>query len=69
VSRVRRGGLVKVSAVGSRVLLAALLALLSACASGSPSFTPGVAPDFSARARCERDGLFWHANLGICEKI
>ena len=56
----------KVSAVGSRVLLAALLALLSACANGS---APGVAPDFSARARCERDGLFWHANLGICEKI
>jgi len=46
-----------------------LLALLSACASGSSSSAPGVAPDFSASARCERDGLFWHANLGICEKI
>ena len=59
----------KVSAVGSRVLLAALLALLSACASGSSSSARGVAPDFSEKARCERDGLFWHANLGICEKI
>ena len=48
------------------IVLAACLTLLSGCAGALSSGTP---MDGSDRFRCERDGLFWHANLGICESI
>ena len=49
------------------IVLAALVTSLSACAALSSS--TGTSIDASDKVRCERDGLFWHANLGICESI
>ena len=56
---VRLGGLLFV--------LAAFIALLSACADRTTSSSPSASPDFTPQARCERDGGVWHAKLGICE--
>jgi len=60
---------VKVSSALANVLLATFLISLSACAGRTPPSSASALPDFTAKSKCERDGLFWHANLGICEKI
>jgi len=51
----------------SSIVLAASIALLSACADRTTSSSPSASPDFTPQARCERDGGVWHAKLGICE--
>jgi len=51
------------------IVLAAIVISLSGCAGHTASSSPGALPDFGAKERCERDGLFWHVHLGICEKI
>jgi hypothetical protein len=45
------------------ILLLGAVALLAGCG-GLPYPDPYVT---SPQAECERNGGFWHANLGICE--
>jgi hypothetical protein len=54
------------------VVLIALVALLSGCASGPSSSYPSASPAFTPQAStpqmyCERGNGVWNARLGICE--
>jgi len=40
-----------------------VLSAFAGCTSLGPR---GTVPEFTTQSRCERDGNFWHANLGIC---
>jgi len=51
----------------SRIVLAAVLVLLSGCACRAGSDSPSASPTFAGQAQCERNRGVWRANLGLCE--
>ena len=55
------------TALGSLLLVSCLIAV-SACATVTSS-SSSASPSFTDTSRCEGSGAFWHANLGVCEKI
>ena len=46
---------------------AALLIALTALAGCSTAASPAASPAFALPAECERNGGWWHADMGFCE--
>ena len=46
---------------------AALLIAITALAGCSAAASPAASPAFAPQAECERNGGWWHADMGFCE--